>query len=33
LAPVITHHFQLEEYDRAFEVMASGESGKVVLYP
>ncbi len=33
LAPVVTHHFQLEEYDRAFEVMASGESGKVVLYP
>ena len=33
LAPVVTHHFQLEEYDKAFEVMASGESGKVVLYP
>jgi len=33
LAPIVTHHFQLEEYDQALEVMASGESGKVVLYP
>jgi threonine 3-dehydrogenase len=33
LAPIVTHRFQLEEYDKAFEVMASGDSGKVVLYP
>jgi threonine 3-dehydrogenase len=33
LAPVVTHRFRLEEYDQAFEAMASGESGKVVLFP
>ncbi len=33
LGPIVTHHFQLEEYDQALAVMASGESGKVVLYP
>jgi threonine 3-dehydrogenase len=33
LAPVVTHHFQLEEFEQAFAVMASGESGKIVLYP
>lgn len=33
LSPVITHRFKLEEYDQAFQVMASGESGKVVLFP
>ncbi len=33
LSPIVTHHFALEEYDQAFEVMASGESGKVVLTP
>jgi len=33
LTPVVTHRFRLEEYDRAIETMASGQSGKVVLYP
>ncbi len=33
LAPLITHRFKLEEYDKAFETMASGQSGKVVLFP
>lgn len=33
LAPLITHRFKLEEYDKAFETMASGLSGKVVLFP
>ncbi len=33
LTPVVTHRFRLEEYDRAMETMASGQSGKVVLYP
>ena len=33
LSPVVTHRFSLREYDKAFEVMASGESGKVVLFP
>lgn len=31
LAPVITHRFALADYQQAFEVMASGESGKVIL--
>ncbi|MBI1215473.1 MAG: L-threonine 3-dehydrogenase [Alphaproteobacteria bacterium] len=31
LAPMITHHFHIDEYEQAFEVMASGESGKVIL--
>jgi threonine 3-dehydrogenase len=31
LAPVITHRFPLSDYEQAFEVMRSGESGKVIL--
>jgi threonine 3-dehydrogenase len=31
ITPVITHHFHYTEYERAFEVMRSGESGKVIL--
>jgi threonine 3-dehydrogenase len=31
LAPVITHRFNFEEYEKAFEVMRSGKSGKVLL--
>ncbi len=31
IAPVITHHFPYTEYQEAFEVMASGNSGKVIL--
>lgn len=33
LSPVVTHRFPLEEYERAFELMASGECGKVILIP
>lgn len=33
LRPILTHLFPLEDFERAFEVMASGESGKVVLFP
>ncbi|MGH2521664.1 MAG: L-threonine 3-dehydrogenase [Anaerolineales bacterium] len=33
LAPLVTHTFKLEEYEQAFAAMASGESGKVVLFP
>jgi threonine 3-dehydrogenase len=33
LRPVITHHFKLTEFHKAFEVMASGQSGKVILTP
>ncbi len=31
VTPVITHRFPIEDYGRAFEVMNSGRSGKVVL--
>ncbi|MBI4770472.1 MAG: L-threonine 3-dehydrogenase [Chloroflexi bacterium] len=33
LAPLVTHKFPLEQFDQAFEVMRSGESGKVMLIP
>jgi threonine 3-dehydrogenase len=29
--PVITHRFNYSEYEKAFEVMRSGKSGKVIL--
>lgn len=31
LKPVITHHFPVDEFQQAFEIMASGQSGKVIL--
>jgi threonine 3-dehydrogenase len=33
VAPVITHRYPLEEFAEAFDVMASGRSGKIVLVP
>jgi len=33
LEPVITHRFRLYEFEKAFQTMMSGESGKVVLFP
>ena len=33
LTPLVTHHFKMEEFDKAFETMTSGESGKVMLTP
>jgi threonine 3-dehydrogenase len=33
VAPVITHRFSLEDHAKAFEVMASGRSGKILLTP
>jgi threonine 3-dehydrogenase len=33
VVPVITHRFRLEQFEEAFEVMASGRSGKVILTP
>jgi threonine 3-dehydrogenase len=33
LSSMVTHHFKLEEFDKAFEAMASGQSGKVMLIP
>jgi len=31
ITPVITHRFPYTEFERAFEAMASGNSGKVIL--
>jgi len=31
LEPVITHHFPVQEFQRGFETMGSGKSGKVIL--
>ena len=31
LSPILTHHYPLEHFQEGFEVMASGQSGKVVL--
>lgn len=31
ISPIITHRFPYEEYEKAFEVMATGNSGKVIL--
>jgi threonine 3-dehydrogenase len=31
IKPVITHRFHYTEYEKAFEIMRSGKSGKVVL--
>jgi threonine 3-dehydrogenase len=31
IEPIITHRFALDDYEDAFELMASGQSGKVIL--
>jgi threonine 3-dehydrogenase len=31
IGPIITHRFPFSEYRQAFEVMVSGNAGKVVL--
>ncbi|MBX6341069.1 MAG: L-threonine 3-dehydrogenase [Thermomicrobiaceae bacterium] len=31
--PLITHRLPLEEFERAFELLLSGQAGKVILYP
>ncbi|KTD61384.1 L-threonine 3-dehydrogenase [Legionella spiritensis] len=31
ISPVITHHFPVASYQHAFQIMASGQSGKVIL--
>ena len=33
LSPIVTHTFRLDEFDKAFATMASGESGKVMMIP
>jgi len=32
IEPVITHHFDIDEFQPAFELMESGKSGKVILH-
>jgi len=32
ISPVITHHFRYDEFEKAFEVMARGQCGKVILH-
>jgi threonine 3-dehydrogenase len=31
LSPIITHQFDVSEFQTGFEIMASGQSGKVIL--
>ncbi len=31
ITPVITHHFPIDDYEKGFEVMRSGEAAKVIL--
>ncbi len=31
ISPVITHHFKVDDYQKAFQIMASGQAGKVIL--
>jgi len=31
LAPIITHHFGIDDFQQGFDVMRSGQSGKVIL--
>lgn len=31
ISPVMTHHFSVDEFQKGFEIMASGRSGKVIL--
>ncbi|STX29558.1 threonine(-3-)dehydrogenase [Legionella beliardensis] len=31
ISPVITHRFHVDDYQNAFQIMASGQSGKVIL--
>jgi threonine 3-dehydrogenase len=31
LSPILTHHFPVSDYRKGFEIMLSGQSGKVIL--
>jgi len=31
ISPIVTHHFKLNDFEKAFETMASGQSGKVII--
>ncbi|MDH5619090.1 MAG: L-threonine 3-dehydrogenase [Gammaproteobacteria bacterium] len=32
MEPIITHHFDIDEFQPAFELMESGQSGKIILH-
>ena len=32
ISPVITHHFAIDDFQQGFDVMCSGQSGKVILH-
>jgi len=31
LSPIITHTFSIDDYQKGFDTMGSGQSGKVIL--
>ncbi len=31
LTPIITHHFDIDDFQQGFDAMRSGASGKVIL--
>jgi threonine 3-dehydrogenase len=31
ISPIITHHFSVDEFQKGFDTMASGKSGKIIL--
>ena len=31
LGPIITHHYPVREFEKGFQTMGSGQSGKVIL--
>ncbi|MGL5361157.1 MAG: L-threonine 3-dehydrogenase, partial [Shewanella sp.] len=31
ISPIITHHYQIDDFQQGFEAMGSGQSGKVIL--
>ncbi|HIK00455.1 TPA: alcohol dehydrogenase catalytic domain-containing protein [archaeon] len=33
ISPIVTHKFKLDDFEKAIEVMKSGRSGKVVMFP
>lgn len=33
LSPLVTHRFALDDYEKALELMATGDCGKVVMFP
>ncbi|EGQ8474657.1 L-threonine 3-dehydrogenase [Vibrio cholerae] len=31
ISPIITHHFKVDDFQKGFDIMRSGASGKVIL--